>query len=98
MHRSATALGAAASLAKKFCHTGAPRPATRKEVSMAAIRGNYIILGFDNRKGSDCNCLLPDVEVKEPANLSLCIKPRRLFFETAYSEHLPIKVSDKILI
>ena len=64
--------------------------------AVIAIGRHDVVLGLERGDGPDRDGLLADVEVKEPADLSLRVRACGLLFKAADQEHLPIQIAEVI--
>ena len=91
VHRAAQPLRAASLLAPQLGHERVRGHPLGDGDAVIAVGGDHVVVRLERGDGPDADRLLPDVQVKEPADLPLGVGARGLLFEAANQEHLPVE-------
>src|SRR4051812_60154 len=87
MHRAALAVRAAGLPPEQLGHYCARTYAARQCLTVIAISGDDVVVRADHRHYTGGDCLLPDVEVTDPADFAERVSFRALLLEATLDEH-----------
>ena len=88
MHRSALALGTPSDFAEKLRHAFIHPHANREGMPVIPIGGDHVVILAHQRRCSNRDGFLPDVEMQKPAHFAKRVVLVGCFLKPPNSEHL----------